>query len=607
VTNIQNNGASHLQIAYSSLYSNFNMVKLLFLLVGLSAVENAGAQAVSELRGAWVATVTNIDWPSQNYLSPEQQRAEFVRLLDVLQQNRINAIFVQVRPAADAFYDSPYEPWSEWLTGKQGRAPEPYYDPLTFMIQEAHKRNMEFHAWFNPYRAVMKLGHSSIANNHITRTHPEWFVNYGAQKLFNPGLPEVRAHINKIIKDVLERYEVDGIHFDDYFYPYPIDGRPFHDEAAYRKYGNGMEREDWRRSNVDSVIYQVFNTIKAVKPGVKFGVSPFGVWRNAEDDQEGSDTHAGLTNYDDLYADILLWLENGWIDYAAPQLYWEIGHNKAAFEVLADWWSKHSYGKHIYIGHGMYRGVERKTMGWRRKSELPDQISLLRQYPEIKGSIFFNATNFYKNPFGWCDSLQNNYYSQTASVPPMPWLTEPVSVVQPERAKPTRPAAKPTRLAEVDSAVQPEIVAQPVVPVVSEEKKEKKEVQIINPAPNNSTPVNATPAMPVLITSAKQTGNNVYEIVLKKELVKEPIVNAIKLYISYDESMVFEKSRQYNVKTNCDSCVFEVRFAPVKSRCRLFVTYVFSDGRESKPVGAGAEAGLYFEKTDAIKNNWIQK
>jgi uncharacterized lipoprotein YddW (UPF0748 family) len=568
---------------------------------------NAGGQALAELRGAWVATVTNIDWPSQNNLSPEQQREEFVRLLDVLQQNRINAVFVQVRPAADAIYASPYEPWSEWLTGKQGRAPEPYYDPLTFMINEAHKRKMEFHAWFNPYRAVMRLGHSSIAADHITRKHPEWFVNYGAQKLFNPGLPEVRAHINKIIKDVLERYEVDGIHFDDYFYPYPIEGRSFPDEAAYRKYGNGMEKDDWRRSNIDSVIYQVFNTIKSVKPGAKFGVSPFGVWRNAADDEEGSDTRAGLTNYDDLYADILLWLENGWIDYAAPQLYWETGHNKAAFEVLAKWWSRHSYGRHIYIGHGIYRGVERKTSGWRRKNELPDQINLLRQYPEIKGSIFFNANVFYKNPFGWCDSLQNNYYSQVATVPPMPWLTETVALVQPEKAKSPRPAAKPNRSVEVDTAVQPEIVAQPAAPVATIEKKEKKEVQINNPIPNDAIPIAVTAPVPVRVTTVKQMGNNMHEVVFKKEPLGQPLVNAIKLYISYDESMVFEKSRLYSVKSNCDSCVFEVRFAPVKSRCRLFVTYVFADGKESKPVESGAEAGLYFEKTDAIKNNWTQK
>jgi uncharacterized lipoprotein YddW (UPF0748 family) len=582
------------------------MNKLLLLLC-LNATK-VQAQSAPEFRGAWVATVTNIDWPSQNNLSPERQRTEFIKMLDVLQSNGINAVIVQVRPAADALYASSYEPWSEWLTGKQGQAPEPFYDPLMFMIEEAHKRNMEFHAWFNPYRAVMRLGYSSIAANHITRQHPEWFVNYGAQKLFNPGLPQVREYIVKIVKDVLERYEIDAIHFDDYFYPYPIGGKPFPDESTYRKYGAGMDKDDWRRSNVDSVIYNVYQLIKTTKPSVKFGISPFGVWRNASDDEEGSNTTAGLTNYDDLYADILLWLENGWIDYVAPQLYWEIGHNRAAFEVLVDWWSKHSYGKHVYIGHGFYRALERNQNGWKRRKELPEQINLLRQYPEIKGSVFFNANIFYRNPLGWCDSLQNNYYSETVATPSMPWLKEAVVVAQTE--KPVRPAAKPTRKVEADSAMQPEIAAKPIEPVapqvVRTEKPEKKVVQT-NTANPNTVAVTAPPVMPVLLQQVKQTGNNLYEIAFKKELTQNPPITAIKLYISYDESMVFEKSRQYSVKDNCDSCVFEVRFAPVKSKCRLFVTYVSSDGKESKPVSVGAETGLYFEKADAIKNSWMQK
>lgn len=583
------------------------LLPLLFIVLYLNAV-SVFAQGVPEFRGAWVATVTNIDWPSQSNLSPGQQRSEFIKLLDVLQNNGINAVLVQIRPAADALYASAYEPWSEWLTGKQGQAPEPFYDPLTFMIEEAHKRNMEFHAWFNPYRAVMRLGYSSIAANHITRQHPEWFVNYGAQKLFNPGLPQVREYIVKIVKDVLERYAVDGIHFDDYFYPYPIGGRPFPDESTYRKYGAGMDKDDWRRSNVDSVIYQVYQLIKATKPSVKFGISPFGVWRNASDDEEGSNTTAGLTNYDDLYADILLWLENGWIDYVVPQLYWEIGHNKAAFEVLVDWWSKHSYGKHVYIGHGIYRALERNQNGWKRRKELPEQINLLRQYPEIKGSVFFNANIFYRNPLGWCDSLQNNYYQETVATPSMPWLKETVAIVQ--TGKPVRPVAKPTRSIEVDSAMRPEIAAKPIAPetppVVKTEKPEKKVVQA-NTANANNVAVASPPSMPVLLKQVKQTGNNVYEIVFKKELTQNPSITAIKLYISYDEAMIFEKSRQYSVKDNCDSCVFEVRFAPVKSKCRLFVTYVLSDGKESKPISAGVESDLYFEKTDAIKNNWMQK
>jgi uncharacterized lipoprotein YddW (UPF0748 family) len=574
----------------------FYMHKLIvFLILSMGVVAHARAQAVPEFRGAWIATVTNIDWPSQSNLSPEQQRLEYIRLLDVLQRNGINAVVVQVRPSADAFYPSPYEPWSEWLTGRQGQAPEPFYDPLLFMITEAHKRNMEFHAWFNPYRAVMKLGHSSIASNHITRQHPEWFINYGNQKLFNPGLPEVRAHIVKIIKDVLERYEVDGIHFDDYFYPYPVNGKAFPDESTYRKYGVGMDKDDWRRSNVDSIVYQVYQTIQAVKPAVKFGISPFGVWRNAADDEEGSNTTAGLTNYDDLYADILLWLENGWIDYAAPQLYWEIGHNKAAFEVLTEWWSKHSYGKHIYIGHGMYRATERNQSRWKRKNELPEQISLLRKYPEIKGSIFFNASIFYSNPFGWCDSLQKNYYNETAAVPPMPWLNNATAIAKTEKPiTPVRPAVKKEAVVNADTL-------KPAASSVTTEKKVAPEEPLVSPQPV------AVSAAPVLLEQVQQTGPNVYTVSFKKADGQPSLVTAVKLYISYDESMVFEKSRQYSVKEITNACAFEIRFAPVKNKCRLFVTYVYENGKESKPIDAGAPAGLYFEKTDAVKNSWLQK
>src|SRR5882757_315565 len=279
-----------------------------------------------EFRAAWVTTVENIDWPSRKGLPADSQKLEFLRLLDMHQHNGMNALVVQVRPAADAFYPSPYEPWSEWLTGVQGKPPFPYYDPLQFMIEETHKRGMEFHAWCNPYRAVYAVGKSSVSPTHITRLHPEWFLNYGGTLYFDPGNKEVQQYVTRVIRDIVHRYDVDALHFDDYFYPYPVPGKDFPDDVSYTKYGNAMDRGDWRRSNVDSIILHIGTMIKEEKKYCKFGISPFCVWRNNSKDPEGSQTQAGLTNYDDLYANILLWLKNGWIDYVAPQLYLEIGY-----------------------------------------------------------------------------------------------------------------------------------------------------------------------------------------------------------------------------------------------------------------------------------------
>lgn len=380
-------------------------------------------EAPREFRAAWIATVDNIDWPSRGNYGAEAQKAEYIQLLDMHQRNGLNAVVVQIRPATDAFYPSPYEPWSEWLTGKQGRPPAPYYDPLQFMIEEAHKRNMEFHAWLNPYRAVFNINKSSIAPGHITRIHPEWFLTYGDKRYFDPGNKEAQKFVVKVVEDIVERYGVDAIHFDDYFYPYRISGKEFPDDKTYRQYGNGMSRDDWRRSNVDSIIVQLFRTIRATDPLCKFGISPFGVWRNADKDSvNGSATRAGQTNYDDLYADILLWLRNGWIDYVAPQLYWEYNHNAAPYDVLLNWWSQHSYGKHCYIGLGIYKAGS--NTAWKDKNLLLRQIEDLRNTPNIQGMIFFSSKSFAKNPNGWSDSLRLNYFKEPALVPEMGWLKE---------------------------------------------------------------------------------------------------------------------------------------------------------------------------------------
>lgn len=384
----------------------------------------AQLQPRQEFRGVWIATVDNIDWPQKNQFNVDSQKADFIRQLDLHQLNGMNAVVVQVRPATDAFYPSPYEPWSQWLTGQQGKAPFPFYDPLQFMIEESHKRGMEFHAWLNPYRANFSIGKASIAPDHITRQHPEWFVTYGTTRYFDPGNKEGQKWVVKVINDIVSRYDVDAIHMDDYFYPYRIAGKEFPDQKSYAMYGNGMAKDDWRRSNVDSIIFAINQTIKDAKPWVKFGISPFGVWRNQSQDPMGSATRAGVTNYDDLYADVLLWLREGWIDYVAPQLYWEIGHRLASFETLIDWWSKNSYGRHVYIGKGVYRTNERKNYAWHNPNQLPNQIKLLREYPNVQGSVYFSSKTFLNNPNGWNDSLRNNYYRLPAEVPKMEWLPE---------------------------------------------------------------------------------------------------------------------------------------------------------------------------------------
>lgn len=386
---------------------------ILFLSVHLQAQP---APPKTEFRGVWIATITNLDWPTQPTINSEEQKAQFIRLLDMHKINGMNAIVMQIRPASDAFYPSALEPWSQWLTGIQGQAPVPYYDPLQFMIEETHKRGMEFHAWMNPYRAVFNIYNSSIAATHITRIHPEWFLNYGDKKYFDPGNKEAQQYVTQVVKDVVTRYDIDAIHFDDYFYPYRIPGREFPDNTTYLKYGAGMSRDAWRRSNVDSIIELLSRSIKSIKKSCQFGISPFGVWRNGDRDPlNGSKTIGAQSNYDDLYADILLWLKKGWIDYVAPQLYWEIGHRNVDYSTLVDWWSQHTYGKNCYIGLGIYRAGSNEA--WRDKTQIPRQIEKLRSTPNIQGMIFFSSKTFEKNPYGWADSLRLNYFSSPAATP----------------------------------------------------------------------------------------------------------------------------------------------------------------------------------------------
>ena len=398
---------------------------MMVLVICLGLCISAKAQPKYEFRAVWVASVENIDWPSKKGLPVDSQRVEFTRLLDMHKRNGMNAVVVQIRPAADAFYPSTYEPWSEWLTGIQGQAPSPWYDPLEFMIEETHRRGMEFHAWCNPYRAVKTIGKSSVSPDHITRKHPEWFVRFENTLYFDPGNKEVQDYVTNVIRDIVRRYDIDALHFDDYFYPYDIvegggPGKDFPDEESYARYGNGLSKGDWRRGNTDSIILRIAKVIKEEKPYCKFGISPFAIWRNTYQDPEGSDTHSGVSDYDKLYADILLWLKMGWIDYVVPQIYFAFSHPHAPYGVLLDWWARHSYGRHCYIGLGIYNAGSNPA--WRDRTQLTRQIQAMRTYPTVQGAVYFSSASFQNNPNGWCDSLRNNYYNYPALIPPMPWI-----------------------------------------------------------------------------------------------------------------------------------------------------------------------------------------
>lgn len=377
-----------------------------------------------EFRAVWVATVNNIDWPSKPGLSTDQQKKEAIAILDLQARNGMNAIIMQIRPASDAFYPSELEPWSRYLTGISGKAPLPFYDPLKFWIEECHRRHMEFHAWLNPFRVAQNAS-EPLAGNHIAFKHPEWIVNYGGKLYFDPGLPQTREFLVKVVMDIVARYDVDAIHFDDYFYPYPLKD-DFPDQNSFAQYNRGFlaeQKADWRRDNVDMMIRMLSENIKKTKPWVKFGISPFGVWRNKADDPQGSETTAGTTNYDHLHADILKWQKNGWIDYCLPQLYWQIGHPSVDFLTLSKWWAEHSYNRGMYIGHAVYKLEANSTVPeWRSPEQLVRQIQITRQIPQLGGSAFYSSVHFNRDLLGFNKSLQEKLYSSPALVPVMPWI-----------------------------------------------------------------------------------------------------------------------------------------------------------------------------------------
>ena len=353
------------------------------------------AKQRKEFRAVWVASVANIDWPSKKGLSEEQQKREYLNILDNVKRWNMNAVVVQVKPTGDAFYPSKYGPWSEYLTGKQGV--NPGYDPLKFMVEEAHKRGIEFHAWFNPYRLSMNTDRSRLSRDNIVFKKPEWIVEYGGKLYLDPGIPAVDDYVVDSIMEVVKNYDIDAVHMDDYFYPYKVKNQEYPDEYTYRQYGSEYNSKSaWRRDNVNRLVEKLSAEIKKTKPNVQFGISPFGVWRNKSTDPvRGSDTKAGVQNYDDLYADILLWIDKGWIDYVAPQIYWNQGFNLAEYNTLVRWWSDAVAGSKtdLYIGQAAYKVKE-----WKNSNELINQVYFNRDFSNVKGSIFFSYKSLLDNP-----------------------------------------------------------------------------------------------------------------------------------------------------------------------------------------------------------------
>ena len=366
-----------------------------------------------EFRGAWIHTVHQSQYAK---MTTDETKAYLCDQLDKLKAAGCNAVLFQVRPSADAFYPSELEPWSRFLTGTAGKAPSPYWDPLQFMIEESHARGMELHAWLNPYR-VTTSKNEKLPKNHIYYKHPERFVAYDGKLYFDPGLPENRSFIESVVKDLITRYDFDAIHMDDYFYPYPIKGVDFPDNASFARYGGGFtNKADWRRSNVNVLIKKLHETIRGVKPWVKFGISPFGIYRNQKSDPLGSNTN-GLQNYDDLYADVLLWAREGWIDYNIPQIYWEIGHKAADYETLVKWWATHSENRPLFIGQSVTNTIQHADPQNPSMNQLPRKMALQRAYQTIGGSCQWYAAAVVENQGRYRDALVSEYHKYPALIP----------------------------------------------------------------------------------------------------------------------------------------------------------------------------------------------
>ncbi|MEU6355618.1 family 10 glycosylhydrolase [Streptomyces sp. NPDC047072] len=401
-----------------------------FALAALSTLTSASGAAAEpapgprwrrtgEMRGVWLATVSNRDWPSKPGLGVVQQKAELIAHLDRAAGDRLNAVMFQVRPTADALWPSPYEPWSQYLTGTQGK--DPGWDPLGTAVTEAHGRGLELHAWFNPYRIANHTDPTKLVASHPARQHPEWVVTYGGKLYYNPGLPEVRAFVEKAILDAVKKYPVDAVHFDDYFYPYPVAGQTFDDDAAFQRYGGGFaSRADWRRDNIDKLIRETRAAVRRIRPGTQFGVSPFGVWRNIATDARGSDTRAGVQSYDDNYADTRKWVRESWIDYIVPQLYWNIGLAVADYAKLVPWWAEVAKGSRtrLYLGEALYKaGDPAQPAAWQDPAELSRHLTLAREYPQARGHVFFAARELTTDKIGAMARVVADHYQKPVRTP----------------------------------------------------------------------------------------------------------------------------------------------------------------------------------------------
>lgn len=400
------------------------MKKILTVIIALACLLPLSAQQKREFRGAWIQCVNG----QFRGLGRDKMQQTLTYQLDELQKDGVNAIIFQVRAECDALYESQLEPWSRYLTGQQGKAPAPYWDPLAWMVNECHKRGMEIHAWINPYRAKT-AGTAELASNHVCVQHPERYFKYGepGKELYilNPGLKENRDYICEVAKDIVSRYDVDGFHIDDYFYPYPVAGMDMPDQNEFAKYNNGFKNiKDWRRDNVNVFIKQLCETIHNTKPWVKFGVSPFGIYRNKKSDpNNGSDTN-GLQNYDDLYADVLLWVNNGWIDYCVPQLYWEIGNKAADYETLIHWWNRFAGGRPLYIGEDIERTAKFADRDNPNTNQMTAKYKLHAQSANVRGTVLWYAKAAVDNVGNYGTMLRTNYWRYPALQPSMPFLDD---------------------------------------------------------------------------------------------------------------------------------------------------------------------------------------
>ena len=392
---------------------------IVLLLLLACCVDNALAQAKREFRGAWIQCVNG----QFLGMSTQTMQQTLAYQLDELKKDGVNAIIFQVRPECDALYQSSMEPWSRFLTGAQGKSPSPYWDPLAWMVEQCHNRGMELHAWINPYRAKTKTT-KELASSHVAIRHPEWVFSYDGQFILNPGIPECRDYICNVVADIVRRYDVDGLHMDDYFYPYPVAGQSIDDGRQFRAYNNGIKDiGDWRRYNVNVFIKQMYETIKSVKPWVKFGVAPFGIYRNKKSSPIGSNTN-GLQNYDDLYADVLLWVNNGWVDYNVPQLYWEIGHKAADYETLIRWWNTHAGKRHLYIGEDIERTTKKADLKNPNINQMPAKYRLHNEMNNVKGTVLWYAKAAVDNIGNYGMVLRNSYWKNPALQPEMPFIDD---------------------------------------------------------------------------------------------------------------------------------------------------------------------------------------